>query len=120
NIHAFQYGISAPRDPQTGLPTGRRQHKPLTITKDFDQTSPQILQAITNNENLNDVVVDVVLTTTPRNTVAEYHLQDAAIIDDNQAAPGSAGRTQEDVSFSFRKITVTIGGKVYTDTNLPG
>ena len=124
NIHAFQYGISAPHDPQTGLPTGRRQHKPLTITKDLDQTSPEILQAITNNESLTDVVVDVFLTAnTPgaKTPVAEYHLQNASINDDNQAAPGSAGRTQEDVSFSFQKITVTIGGKVYTDTNgLPG
>jgi len=121
NIHAFQYGISSPHDPQTGLPTGRRQHKPLTITKDLDQTSPEILQAITNTENLNDVVVDVFLTANPKGPVAEYHLQNATINDDNQAAPGSAGRTQEDVSFSFQKITVTIGGKVYTDTNgLPG
>ncbi len=122
NIHAFQYGGSLPHDP-TGLVTGRLQRKPLTITKDIDQASPQILQALTTGEPLVDVVVDVPLPPNPANqkgVVADYHLQDAVIVDVNEAAPGSAGRSQEDVSFVFRKITVTIGGKVFTDNGDAG
>lgn len=32
--------IISPRDAASGLPTGKRQHKPLTITKELDNMSP--------------------------------------------------------------------------------
>jgi hypothetical protein len=32
--------IVSPRDSASGLPTGKRQHKPLTITKELDRSSP--------------------------------------------------------------------------------
>ena len=36
-----QSGVTSPRDSSTGMATGKRQHKPLTITKEVDATSPQ-------------------------------------------------------------------------------
>lgn len=32
--------VVSPRDPASGLPTGKRMHKPLTITKELDKMSP--------------------------------------------------------------------------------
>jgi hypothetical protein len=32
--------VVSPRDAASGLPTGKRQHKPLTITKEIDKSSP--------------------------------------------------------------------------------
>jgi hypothetical protein len=30
------------RDASTGMPTGRRMHKPMTLTKDIDKSSPKL------------------------------------------------------------------------------
>ena len=32
----FNYQITSPRDPATGLPSGKRQHMPITFTKVLD------------------------------------------------------------------------------------
>ncbi len=32
--------VTSPRDAASGLPTGKRMHKPLTITKELDKTTP--------------------------------------------------------------------------------
>jgi len=37
---AFEQEIVSPRDAASGLPTGKRQHKPFTITKELDKSSP--------------------------------------------------------------------------------
>src|SRR5215831_19835969 len=29
NVVAYQYSVASPRDPASGLPTGRRQHRPV-------------------------------------------------------------------------------------------
>ncbi len=34
--------IVSPRDPASGLPTGKRMHKPFVITKELDKMSPSI------------------------------------------------------------------------------
>jgi len=36
-----QSGVTSPRDSSTGMATGKRQHQPITITKQVDATSPQ-------------------------------------------------------------------------------
>jgi type VI protein secretion system component Hcp len=33
----------AARDPQSGLPTGKRMHKPYTVTKQVDSASPLLM-----------------------------------------------------------------------------
>jgi len=35
-------GIVSPRDPASGLPTGKRSHNDITITKPVDKASPQL------------------------------------------------------------------------------
>jgi len=37
---AFEQEIVSPRDAASGLPTGKRQHKPFVITKELDKSSP--------------------------------------------------------------------------------
>jgi type VI secretion system secreted protein Hcp len=49
---AFDHQISIPRDPQSGLPVGKRVHHPLVITKVFDKSSPKLAQALTSGERL--------------------------------------------------------------------
>jgi len=35
-----QHEVVSPRDSSSGLPTGKRQHKPLTVTKEWDAATP--------------------------------------------------------------------------------
>ena len=32
---AFSYGVLSPRDPTSGLPTGKRQHQPVVFSKEW-------------------------------------------------------------------------------------
>jgi type VI secretion system secreted protein Hcp len=51
-VIAVSHSIVSPRDPASGLPTGKRMHKPFTFKKVLDQSSPLLLNALVNNENL--------------------------------------------------------------------
>ena len=47
---AFTYGLDTPRDEASGALSGKRQHRPVTITKRIDKTTPLLLKAVCNNE----------------------------------------------------------------------
>jgi len=51
-VIAVSHEIISPRDPASGLPTGKRMHKPFTITKELDKSSPLLYNVLVNNENL--------------------------------------------------------------------
>jgi type VI secretion system secreted protein Hcp len=57
DVTAISHEIVSPRDPASGLPTGKRQHKPITITMDWGASTPLFLNALTNNENLTSVTI---------------------------------------------------------------
>jgi hypothetical protein len=43
----FDQQIVSPRDAASGLPTGKRQHKPFVITKELDKSSPTLRESPT-------------------------------------------------------------------------
>jgi type VI secretion system (T6SS) effector Hcp len=49
----FLSETTSPRDTATGQASGKRIHKPISITKQWDAASPQLFQALVNNETLN-------------------------------------------------------------------
>jgi type VI secretion system secreted protein Hcp len=51
-VIAMSHEITSPRDSASGLPTGKRQHKPFVITKELDQASPLLYSCLCNNENI--------------------------------------------------------------------
>lgn len=53
-VIAVAHEIVSPRDPASGLPTGKRMHKPLVITKELDKSSPLLYNVLVNNENVSD------------------------------------------------------------------
>ena len=44
---ASQAGVVSPRDAASGLPTGKRQHKPVTITKPVEASTPLLRESPT-------------------------------------------------------------------------
>jgi type VI secretion system secreted protein Hcp len=53
-VIAVNHEIVSPRDAASGLPTGKRMHKPFVITKELDKSSPLLENALVNNENLTE------------------------------------------------------------------
>ena len=54
----FRYSVSSAHDAASGQPTGRRTQEPVTIIKQFDSSTPQLLQALYTNEVLRTVVIE--------------------------------------------------------------
>ena len=57
-VQGVDHTIEIPKSIQTGLPTGRRIHGPLTITKEIDKASPKLFQALTSGEQLTDAKLE--------------------------------------------------------------
>jgi type VI secretion system secreted protein Hcp len=51
-VIAVSHEIVSPRDPASGLPSGKRMHKPFVITKELDKSSPLLYSLLCHNENI--------------------------------------------------------------------
>lgn len=51
-VIGFNHEVISPRDAASGLPTGKRQHKPIVITKEMDKATPLLFHALVTNENI--------------------------------------------------------------------
>jgi type VI secretion system secreted protein Hcp len=58
-VHSYNNMISSPRDAVSGLPTGKRVHQPITITKEMDRSSVLLWSALVSNETLTTWVLKV-------------------------------------------------------------
>jgi len=99
SIGGLTHEIVSPRDPASGLPTGKRQHKPFTITKLLDKSTPLLLTALVTNENL--VFVKVAITDGTSNTIMMIQLTNASV-----ASRRQIGQTEE-IAFTYQKISWT-------------
>jgi len=93
--------IISPRDPASGLPTGKRQHKPLIISKYTDRSTPQLYTVLVNNENLTHVYLRFFRKDAGNRNVQYYsiHLMNASIAGIDTAYPNI-----EQVSFVYERI----------------
>jgi type VI secretion system secreted protein Hcp len=53
-IIAVSHSVVSPRDAASGLPTGKRMHKPITVTQELDKAVPLLYNALVNNENITE------------------------------------------------------------------
>ena len=104
NVSGYQYSVTSPRDPASGPPTGKRQHKPVVITHELGASSPQFFGATVNNENLVTVVINFFKTQANGKEVNFYRvtLTNATISELKQYSSGNT--VLEDISFTFQKI----------------
>ena len=122
---ALSHDITSPRDPASGLPTGKPMHKPLTVTIPWGSATPRLLNALYNNETLTTVHLSF-LRTTPAGIDAEFmtiDLTNASVSEIASRVPNvsdpNLSKLQEynEVSFTYQKITTTftVGGITATD-----
>jgi type VI secretion system secreted protein Hcp len=118
-VLAFQMGLHLPLDAATGQASGKRRHKPVTITKEWGAASPQGLAACATNEALTEVAIEFLKT---KQDGQEYVYQTVTLTDAVLVAverftrqqdgtlllsPGPADTLElESWSFTFRKIEV--------------
>jgi type VI secretion system secreted protein Hcp len=118
---AFEYEVKSPRDLTTGQASGKRQHQPITIVKEWGAATPQLFTACVTNEVLPEVTFEFVRTNEngEEYTFHKIKLTDATISTVRQFTSGgsdaassakhsASGDTKEmeAVSFTFRKIEV--------------
>jgi type VI secretion system secreted protein Hcp len=118
---AFEYEVKSPRDLATGHASGKRQHQPITIVKEWGAATPQLFTACVTNEVLPEVTFEFIKTNKngEEYTFHKIKLTDATISTVRQFTSGgtdgassakhsSSGDTREleAVSFVFRKIEV--------------
>ena len=121
----FAMQVNAPRDPATGMATGRRRYQPIRITKEWGAASPQILTAMATNEVLNPIVMEFTRTNpNGEEAVSQRITLTNAVVSDisrsHEAGTAGAGTDVvelEEISFVFEKITVedVMGGKTFSD-----
>jgi type VI secretion system secreted protein Hcp len=103
---AFDYGLVSPRDPATGQASGKRQHRPVVISKEWGPSMPQFLQAAATNEQLTKVTME--FWDTDNRGVQRLHflvtLTNASLSEVKQRLANDL--LTEDLSFTFQKITV--------------
>lgn len=104
DILSFSHSIISPRDPQSGLPTGRRMHKPLMISKQVDKTSPIIMNILCTNENISELV----LTFTDSNPRDSYTIRlTNANIASIDMSEDDSGSLIEEIGLTYQKIEWT-------------
>jgi type VI secretion system secreted protein Hcp len=116
DVISYSEGIVSPRDAGSGLPTGKRMHKPFTIVKEVDAATPLLMQACATNE----VLPTVELALHPPGTSADVvnvtlHNASCGEIEDTTSDDGT--HEIETISFTFQKITVenAAANTVFTD-----
>lgn len=45
-VYGFSHEVVSPRDAASGLPTGKRQHKPFSVTKPADKATGMLLSTM--------------------------------------------------------------------------
>ncbi len=116
-IVAYTYGVLSPYDVATGQATGKRQHKPVVITKEWGASSPQFYTAVYTNEILTTVTLSF-FTANPTGVQQLSHtikLTNARIVSVQQSLhlPQSNGpvidsRELTEISLVFQKIDIDI------------
>ncbi len=114
-VWAFSHDIHIPRHPQTGMPTGKRIHEALTITKEFDKSSPMLYQVLCTGEILTKAVIKWYRIN--KQGKEEHYfttkMEDAVIVSIKGWMPSALDakndpyKHMEDVSFTYKKIIWT-------------
>jgi len=90
--------VAAPRDIATGQASGKRMHKPFTITKEIDRASPLLAQACASGKHFQEVDVELP-------SGGKYKLTDVMISSDTKSSGGD--RPMESISFTYQKIEMS-------------
>lgn len=102
NIIGFSFGYQTPATTGSGLPSGKRQHGTVTITKEVDSASPSLFQALVSNEVITSA--KIVLREAGGGGSETITLTNAVLSGLQRATAGK--RVLETLTFAFEKIAL--------------
>ncbi len=113
-VQHVDHVVEVPTDSR-GISTGRRVHRPITITKELDSSTPMLFQALCMGERLTDLTLEYyrIEETGAQELYFTCYMQNCSISKirpwvPNALAEGNQGfRHMEDVSFMYEKIRWT-------------
>ena len=107
--------VLSPRDAASGLPTGKRQHKPFVITKEIDKASPLLYSVLCNNENITEWKLEYWQPSKTGQEQQHYTIEllNASISEirhemlNNKYPENMQHKEREHIAFCYQKITWT-------------
>ena len=125
---SFESEVSTARESAMGMTTGRRQHKPIVVRKRIDKSTPLLLKALCQNEEVTSAEFRF-YRPSPSGDGTEEHFYSVVleegrvgsvrqISEDATIAGENAPPVLEEVSFIFQRITWTYedGGVTHMDS----
>jgi type VI secretion system secreted protein Hcp len=105
--------VSVARDTPmaAAMPTGRRMHSTITITKEIDRASPMLAKAASTNELLSEVVITFTGGAAGAKTAQKIVLTNATIL----SVRKSGGNEQITLDYQTIDVAYTKGGKTAMD-----
>ena len=103
-ISAIQFPVTAPRDAQSGMATGRRQHASIVVTKQMDTASPLLARAAATGQVFPQVSIEM----STRDGTKSYSvvLTDVVISGVRRATTAADESPKESVSFEYGGLQV--------------
>jgi type VI secretion system secreted protein Hcp len=108
-LSSAAHGMTVPVG-STGIPSGKRQHRPYVFSKFVDATSVPFIKALVNGENLTSCVFSY-WQVSPSGAQTKYlsvTLTNARLVAHNFTKSTSAAAETESYSLTFQKITWTV------------
>jgi type VI secretion system secreted protein Hcp len=115
-LTAFAMDVLSPRDASSGLPSGKRQYKPIMVRKEIGASSPQFLQAMATNEVLTSVLIEFLSSNAAGLATLDYRVEltNAIVSEFKQSIDTAAAggppidtRRLEEIQFVFQRITAS-------------
>ena len=114
-VISYDHELVSPRDAASGLPTGKRQHKPFVITKEIDKATPLLQSVLVNNENITNWELRFWQPSSVGREVQFYTVQliNASIAGissemlNNKYPENMQHKEREQISFCYQKIVWT-------------
>lgn len=103
-VDSIDHGIISPRDAASGLPTGKRQHRPVKVTARIDKATPLLFNALINNENLNEVRLQFWATDSTGGLSQYFTIE---LVNASISGIQMGARDQIEISFVYQKIIWT-------------
>jgi type VI secretion system secreted protein Hcp len=114
-VIAVAHEIFSPRDLGAGQAAGRRQHKPIVITKNIDRSTPLLRQSFATGERLTEWLLQFFTKASNGSQklyftikLTDAGITSASLIMPNAQVPETSNlREFEDLTFDYRAITWT-------------
>jgi type VI secretion system secreted protein Hcp len=119
--HSFNYAVISPRDAASGLPSGKRTHKPIVVTREVDEASPLLWQALCTNEGFEVAKLSFLEPSgSGKETIHQTITLTNGTISKIEYAPPLMGKKRQAITFSYEELAVNGAKGVVIPLSLMG